>query len=683
MKITNINKRINKQEVSFTSGSLLKAMLIFAAPYMLGILLQNLYGAVDLFVVGHYAATADVSAVTIGSQLMTIVTQLIIGFAAGITIMVGQSFGAQNERELSRTTGASIMLFSSAAVILTLLYLILHEILVALMQTPTEAVLATEQYLFVCALGIPFIIGYNVVTGILTGIGDSKTPFLFVTIACMINIIMDVILVKYVGLGALGAAVATTLAQAGSFIFSILFLRRKGLGFSLLKEDIRFDRLQTGRIVKIGGPIAIQNVLVNASFLFVTAIINQMGLIASAAVGVVEKLITFIFVPATALGTAVSTASSQNLGARQYQRVRKSMWCGIAMALAPSVLIVVFCQFAGELLTGILTNDSAVVLMAADYLHSYILDVIMVSFIFCMNGYFNSRGKSWFSLLHSLVTTFAVRIPVAYGLSRLTDTSLFMIGWAAPLSTLLSLVMCMIFLICEKQEQSIVPYKESVPKYHNSQHRVVITISREYGSGGRLIGEQVAKQLGIAFYNRNLIDMTAQRSGLAEEYIANWEEQVSSRFIWVPLINTRTGSGTQLSGYYSNENKMFTTQSNIIRELAETSCVIVGRCADYILREYPDCINVFIRADKRQRVERLINDYDVQPDKAEETINNTDRGRANYYKHYTNIRWGDNDHYHLVIDSGRFGIEQTAALVVQSILSLYPEMTSQRAVVEE
>lgn len=435
-----------KNELSFTSGSIPKAMLLFVGPYLLGILIQNLYGAVDLFVVGHYADTADVSAVTIGSQLMSVITQLIIGFATGVTMRIGLAFGAKDKKGLSGIVGTSVLLFGAAALILTLIYVVLQNVLISAMQTPPEAVKSATEYLFVCALGIPFIVGYNVVTSILTGLGDSKKPFIFVAVACVINIVLDVILVKYVGLGALGAAIATTIAQAGSFVFSIIYLKVSGLGFDFSKMDIKLDKFHVLHIAKVGAPVAVQNVMVGISFLFVTAIINQMGLIASAAVGVVEKLITFLFVPATSFATAVGTASSQNLGAKQEKRAWKSMWYGVVMALVPSLILFIFCQLKGEALTGILTGNSAVISHAASYLHSYICDILLVSFVFSMNGYFNSLDKSWFSLVHSLITTFAIRIPAAFILSRLEGTTLFLIGWAAPISTLVSLVMCLVFL---------------------------------------------------------------------------------------------------------------------------------------------------------------------------------------------------------------------------------------------
>lgn len=669
------NEKTKKPEITFTSGSIPKAMLAFVGPYMLGILLQNLYGAVDLFVVGQYATTADTSAVTIGSQLMSIVTQLIIGFATGITMLIGQYYGAKDKKGLTKTTGSSILLFGTAAIVLAVIYLGFHGVLVNAMQTPQEAIGAARSYLFTCAIGIPFIVGYNVVSSILTGLGDTKTSFIFITVACIINIVLDVVLVRYVHLGALGAAIATTAAQAGSFLFSLLFLKRRGLGFPLSMADIRFDGRQVGRIAKIGGPVAVQNVLVGASFLFVTAIINQIGLVASAAVGVVEKLITFLFVPAIGMSTAVGTASAQNLGAQQYDRARRSMWYGITMALIPSILIAIFCQFGGEFLTRILTKDAEVVLMATDYLHSYIVDVILVSFVFCMNGYFNSCGKSWFSLLHSLVTTIAVRVPASFLLSRIANASLFTIGWAAPASTFVSLIMCLIFLSRQKEEKISFSTDQNLPQQQRETGtRVIITISREYGSGGRLIGELIAKKLGIPFYNRNLIDLTAKESGLAEGYIEKWEEKISSRFIWSSATDIRGGASGQISSYYSNEDKMFVTQSNVILELAEKSCVIVGRCADYVLRDHPDCINVFIFSDMEHKIKRLVDEYGIDADNAIEIAENTDRGRANYYNRYTNVTWGDGRQYHLVIDSGLFGIEKSADLVVDSVNKLYPEL---------
>lgn len=434
------------KENKMITGSIPKAMLTFAGPYLLTIIVQNLYGAVDLFVVGQFATTADVSAVTIGSQLMSMVTQLIIGFATGTTVLVGQYYGAKNEEGLSEVTGTSITIFTVAALAITAGFMFCYNFFIGLMQTPAEAVSATGDYIFMCTIGIVFIVGFNIISSILMGLGDTKTPFLFIIVACIINVVLDVILVKYVGLGAMGAAIATSAAQAGSVIFSLLYLKRKGLGYSFQLKNLKPTKRMVGRIIKIGGPVAIQNIMVGISFLFITAIINKMGLTRSAAVGVVEKLINFLFMPAIAFGAAVSTVSAQNIGAGKPDRAKKSMWYGILMALIPSVIVVLISQFFGQVLTSIFTSDPEVQFIAADYLRSYVMDTILVSFVFAMNGYFNSSGYSWFTLLHSLLTTFALRIPLSYLFSLSGSESLYGIGWAAPISSLVSVIMCLIFL---------------------------------------------------------------------------------------------------------------------------------------------------------------------------------------------------------------------------------------------
>lgn len=447
-----MNAAIRKpKEYSFTNGSLLRSMLYFSLPLMLGICLQNLYGAVDLWVVSKFATRADVSAVTIGSQLMNMVTQLIIGFATGVTVLIGQAFGAKDQKTLSRATGSGIVLFGIGSIVVTLVYVFLHGQMTLWMQTPTQAIVPTKQYLLFCAMGIPFIVGYNLVTSILTGLGDAKTPFLFVAVACGINIVLDITLVRYFHLGAMGAAIATTGAQIGSFLFALCFLYKRGLGFPFSKKDIHADKTQAKRIVRIGAPVAIQNVLVSASFLFVTAVINQFGLAASAAVGITEKIIIFLFVIPSAFGTTVGTASAQNFGAGEEGRAWKSLWTGICIALVPCVAILIFCQFGGQAIAGLLSDDKEVIALAAEYLRSYTADIVVVSFVFPLNGYFNSWGKSWFSMLHSVISTFAVRVPLCYLLSHWFPKDLFMIGWAAPLSTLFSLVLCAGFLYFESR----------------------------------------------------------------------------------------------------------------------------------------------------------------------------------------------------------------------------------------
>lgn len=428
------------------NGSLGRAILAFVGPFLLSNIIQNLYGAIDLLIVGQFATTADVSAVTIGSQIMSMATQFIVGLSTGTTVLVGRYLGAQDEKSMAKAAGTSVVLYLGMAILLTGAVLLFRMPIVSVMQTPIEAINATSEYILVCALGLIFIVGYNIIASILMGLGNTKTPLVFIVVACVINILLDIVLVRDYQMGALGAAIATMLAQAGSVIIGFLYIRSKGLGFKISWQDMRINSMAAVQLIKIGGPIAVQNMLVGASFLFITAVINQMGVVASASAGVVEKLIGFLIMPAVAFGAATATLSAQNIGAGKVNRAKKTMVYGAIMALAPSIIIVVICQLRAEILTSFFSKETSVILQAADYLRSYVIDILVVSIVFSMNGYFNGSGKAWFTLFHSLLTTFAGRVPLCYLFSKIEGASLYAIGWAAPLSSVMSLFLCMLFL---------------------------------------------------------------------------------------------------------------------------------------------------------------------------------------------------------------------------------------------
>lgn len=436
---------------SLTTGNIYQALVKFAVPFLMANLLQVFYGTTDLLVVGRFASTADVSAVSIGSQIMATLTNFILGLSMGATILLGHSFGARRERDMAKTVGTSVWMFGIIAIVITILILCLLDPIVAIMNTPQEAVPATFQYLLMCACGLPFIVGYNVVSAILRGLGDSKTPLLFVAVACIINVILDIVLVGIFSIGAVGAAIATVIAQAASVIFSLFFLRKRGIGFAITLQDFRFFPDFAAKMLKTGAPVGLQNALVGISFLIITLVINKMGLVASAAVGVSEKLIEFLMLPSIAFGSAVSAMSAQNFGAGELRRAKQCMKAGILFSLAFGILVTIFCQFRGDLLTGLFTAETDVIQSAAQYLKTYSIDCLMVAFVFNMNGYFNGAGYAAFSMLHSLAATFAVRIPGTIFLSHLPGVTLEMMGCASPLSTFVSLILCLFFFLWLKK----------------------------------------------------------------------------------------------------------------------------------------------------------------------------------------------------------------------------------------
>lgn len=430
------------KELDLTQGSVPKVLLHFAVPFLLANVLQALYGGADLFVVGQYDDAASVAAVAIGSQVMQTVTGVILGLTTGTTVLIAIATGAKDYRKTASIIGTSIGLFAAVGAVLTFLMVAFHSRTVQLMHTPPEALADTEAYLWICSLGIPFIIGYNVVCGILRGLGDSRTPLYFVALACALNIVLDFILVGGCHLRAAGAAIATVASQGVSFATALWYLYRKGFHFEFTRRDIRLDGQLCRRVLLLGAPIALQDLLVNFSFLLITVIVNGMGVVASAALGVVEKLIVFAMLPPMAIASAVAAMTAQNYGAGLRGRMRSCLRSGIAMALVFGVSVCVYSQFLPDTLTGIFTKDAAVMQMASGYLRGYSIDCIMVSFVFCINAYFSGQGNSVFPMVHSVVATFMFRIPLSYAFSLVSSSSLFLMGFAPPLSTLVSLMIC-------------------------------------------------------------------------------------------------------------------------------------------------------------------------------------------------------------------------------------------------
>ena len=373
---------------------------------------------------------------------MQTITGIILGLTTGTTILIAMATGAKDDKKTANTIGTSIYFFALAAIILTSTMILLHEHIAEIMHTPEEAMTDTLHYILICSAGIPFIMGYNVACGILRGLGDSQSPLYFVALACVINIGFDFLLVGGFGMRAAGAAIATKFSQGVSFLAALCFLHRRGLHIKFGRENIKLNKSLSRRIVMLGAPIALQDALINISFLIITVIVNQMGVIASAALGVVEKIIVFAMLPPMAISSAVAAMTAQNYGAGLIERMRRCLWSGIGMALVFGVSVCLYSQFWPETLTGIFTRDADVIAMGATYLHGYSIDCVIVSFVFCINSYFSGQGNSWFPMIHSLISTFLFRIPLSWAFSHIDPTSLLWMGFAPPLSTMVSLLIC-------------------------------------------------------------------------------------------------------------------------------------------------------------------------------------------------------------------------------------------------
>jgi len=453
-----------KKNQNFTEGKIFVPLIQFALPVLLALFLQAMYGAVDLLVVGQFGgALADVyvSAVSTGSQLMQSVTALISGLAMGLTVFVGRKIGAGQREEAGAIIGSGLCLFGLIGVGLSAALYLAAPFLARLLHAPEAAFSATLSYVRICSLGAVFIVAYNLLGSIFRGIGDSKVPLLTVAIACVLNIFGDLLLVAVLDLGAAGAAMATVLAQAMSVVLSLVLIRRRPLPFTFKKQSLRPVGRYIQSILKLGLPIALQDLLVSISFLSITAIVNGLGLLASAAVGVAEKVCAFLMLLSSAYMQSMSAFVAQNMGARKPERARKALYYGIASSLAVGLLIGGFTFFRGDLLAGIFAKDGDIIRAAADYLRAYAIDTVLTAFLFCFIGYFNGCGATAFVMLQGILGAFGVRLPVSYIMSRLEPVSLFRIGLATPCSTLVQIILCGIWFFRlykrQRREASQIP----------------------------------------------------------------------------------------------------------------------------------------------------------------------------------------------------------------------------------
>ena len=433
---------------SFTEGRIFSQLIRFAVPVLLALFLQAMYGAVDLLIVGRFGgAAADVflSAVSTGSQIMMTLTVVITGLSMGLTVYVGEKIGAGKREEAGQIIGSGIVLFGILSLLLTAILVPSSAALTRLMHAPAEAFDHTVWYVAICSAGALFIVAYNLVGSIFRGIGDSKVPLLTVAIACVLNILGDLVLVAVFDLGAIGAALATVFAQAMSVVLSLLLIRKRKLPFTFSRQCLRPSAAHIKAILRLGTPIALQDLLVSISFLVILVLVNSLGLNESAGVGVAEKVCAFIMLIPSAFMQSMSAFVAQNMGALQYERAKKALWYGIASSLAVGLVVGYISFFHGDLLAGIFATDSAIIVPASQYLKAYAIDCVLTAFLFCFMGYFNGCGNTTFVMIQGIVGGIGVRLPVSWAMSRVLPVSLFRIGLATPISSAVQILLCVGF----------------------------------------------------------------------------------------------------------------------------------------------------------------------------------------------------------------------------------------------
>lgn len=424
----------------FTQGSILKKMIKFMIPILGALVLQAMYGAVDLMIVGQFGTTSGLSGISTGSNIMNLATFVVAGLAMAVTVQISKYIGMKNEERIGRLLGATIALFSIISVVVSVVLIVFAPQLSVLMQAPEEALDLTVQYVRICGTGFLLITAYNTISSVFRGLGDSKSPLIFVAIACCVNIVGDLVLVAGFGLNVIGAAVATVAAQGISVLLSVLIIRKKKLPFHIHKQDICLNEEIKG-IFKIGTPIALQELLTQLSFLALCAFVNSLGLAASSGYGVASKIQGFVMLIPGSLMQSMSSFVSQNVGAGKEKRAFRAMLTGIGIGAVVGVFVFIGVVFYGDVLAGIFTNDAAVVQEAFNYLRGFALEAIVTAVLFSFMGYYNGHARTFWVMIQGLAQTFIVRLPMAYIMTMQPDANLFKIALSAPSATIFGIVL--------------------------------------------------------------------------------------------------------------------------------------------------------------------------------------------------------------------------------------------------
>lgn len=424
----------------FTQGSILKKMIKFMIPILGALVLQAMYGAVDLMIVGQFGTTSGLSGISTGSNIMNLATFVVAGLAMAVTVQISKYIGMKNEERIGRLLGATIALFSIISVVVSVVLIVFAPQLSVLMQAPEEALDLTVQYVRICGTGFLLITAYNTISSVFRGLGDSKSPLIFVAIACCVNIVGDLVLVAGFGLNVIGAAVATVAAQGISVLLSVLIIRKKKLPFHIYKQDICLNEEIKG-IFKIGTPIALQELLTQLSFLALCAFVNSLGLAASSGYGVASKIQGFVMLIPGSLMQSMSSFVSQNVGAGKEKRAFRAMLTGIGIGAVVGVFVFIGVVFYGDVLAGIFTNDAAVVQEAFHYLRGFALEAIVTAVLFSFMGYYNGHARTFWVMIQGLAQTFIVRLPMAYIMTMQPDANLFKIALSAPSATIFGIVL--------------------------------------------------------------------------------------------------------------------------------------------------------------------------------------------------------------------------------------------------
>lgn len=442
-----------------TKGNEAKLILVFALPMLIGNIFQQLYNTVDGLIVGNTLGKEAMGAVMLSFPIMFLLLSLVMGITMGSTILLSQYYGAKDMDKVKRTIDTAYIFMFFASIIVTIGGLLLSGPILTLIKTPVDIMPQAKAYLDVIFMGMIFMFGYNSISAILRGLGDSKTPLYFIIISTVINIILDYVFILAFHWGVAGAAWATVIAQGISFIFGIYHLNRTHEVLKFNIKSMKFDREIFKMSVKLGIPSGIQQMLFSFGMMALQTIVNGYGTDAVSAFGAASRIDSFATMPIMNFGAAISTFVGQNIGANKLDRVRKGYRCTQIISASTAIVLGLLITVFGKHMMGWFNQDSSVIDVGASYLRIVGPFYFVISMMFITNSVLRGAGDAIFPMISSILSLWLIRIPIAYVLSRKLGTD--GIWWAIPAAWSFGFIITSVYYRSEKwKKKAVVRYSE-------------------------------------------------------------------------------------------------------------------------------------------------------------------------------------------------------------------------------
>ena len=414
-------KQNTSMVTDLTGGNVTKLLLQFAFPLFVSNALQAVYNIVDMIVVGQFIGGAGMSAVSIGGDILHLLTFVAMGFSSAGQVLVAQDVGARRMDNVKKTIGTMFTFLLGISLVISVVCFFIRRLMLNWLNTPAESYAYTLDYTVTCIVGLFFIYGYNIISAILRGMGDGRRPFLFIAIAAVLNIILDIVFVASCGMEVFGAALATVISQAASFVIALIYLyrNRDSFGFDFKLSSFAIDSLALRKLVALGVPMAIQSAAINLSKIVLTSWINLSGVVYSALAGIYNKINMMISIVSNSFTTAGSTMVGQNLGAKKYERVpvilRVVAVCGMLISTAVSVAMLLFSQQIFDLFTtDAQVLSAAFILVAPTVLNFYGSATRSISFSL-INGSGNTKLNFAVAVIDGMISRIGIAALLGFG----------------------------------------------------------------------------------------------------------------------------------------------------------------------------------------------------------------------------------------------------------------------------